>query len=94
MCLFIGYIEFVAWLHGFSRWIFQPLCICWQVGSATMSGCVEKVGVYWSSLPVPWCFCKGMKWMKSLQGGGPVTIVFANGVTWSLKMGNWCFLPL
>ena len=23
MCLFIDYIEFVAWLHVFSRWIFQ-----------------------------------------------------------------------
>ena len=25
-----------------------------QVGSATMAGCVDKVGVYWSSLPVTW----------------------------------------
>lgn len=64
------------------RLIFQ------QVGSATMSGCVDKVGVYWSSLPVPWCF-EGDEMDEILQGPRPLQSFSMewHGVIHELKNG-------
>ena len=109
-CLYwIGYIEFY-WLYCLFYWFNWCCLVAWFVSmdfSARLAVhllaggfchhewlCRQGGRILVQAYLILGVFGKGMKWMKSLQGCAPVTIVFANGVTWSLKMDNWCFLPL